>query len=349
MCRRAAVVSSAQHRDGRARRDARGEARGGLRGRLRRRRAVRAGPDRRAARTGGGTTAAGRPGTGPRALPAAARHRRAAARAVPAAGCDLVRAKFDLMQRLGARMALLCTNVSPDAIDDDDLAARAAVRGRRRGAGPRPDGRLRGAGLGNARQRVRPRVADRRARRAPGSRRLSGQLPHPGPGHQPGRDRGDSAADKLFMLQLADAPRLRMDELQWSRHYRCFPGQGAFDLESFLGRGARGRLRADRCRWRSSTTSSGRRTRSARPSTAAGPCCGWRSASAPGRRTSRTHRRRLPSARRPQRLRVHRVQRATGNRPGPGATPRRPWPAPDRPAPERSRSNCGRPATRGSW
>jgi len=36
---------------------------------------------------------------------------------------DLVRAKFDLMRRLGARMALLCTNVSPDAIDDDDLAA----------------------------------------------------------------------------------------------------------------------------------------------------------------------------------------------------------------------------------
>src|SRR6185312_8247163 len=43
-------------------------------------------------------------------------------------------------------------------------------------------------------------------------------------------------ADKLFMLQLADAPRLRMDELQWSRHYRCFPGQGAFDLAPFLGR-----------------------------------------------------------------------------------------------------------------
>jgi 4-hydroxyphenylpyruvate dioxygenase len=43
-------------------------------------------------------------------------------------------------------------------------------------------------------------------------------------------------SDKLFMLQLADAPRLRMDELQWSRHYRCFPGQGAFDLASFLRR-----------------------------------------------------------------------------------------------------------------
>ncbi len=37
-------------------------------------------------------------------------------------------------------------------------------------------------------------------------------------------------ADKLFFLQLADAPHLVMDVLQWSRHYRCFPGQGGFDL-----------------------------------------------------------------------------------------------------------------------
>ena len=27
-----------------------------------------------------------------------------------------------------------------------------------------------------------------------------------------------------------------MDELQWSRHFRCFPGQGGLDVESFLGR-----------------------------------------------------------------------------------------------------------------
>lgn len=41
-------------------------------------------------------------------------------------------------------------------------------------------------------------------------------------------------ADKLFFLQLADAPHLRMDVLQWSRHHRLFPGQGAFDLPAFL-------------------------------------------------------------------------------------------------------------------
>ena len=40
--------------------------------------------------------------------------------------------------------------------------------------------------------------------------------------------------DKIFFLQLADAPVLAMDVLQWSRHHRCFPGQGGFDLTGFL-------------------------------------------------------------------------------------------------------------------
>src|SRR5213078_5123372 len=39
---------------------------------------------------------------------------------------------------------------------------------------------------------------------------------------------------RIFFLQLADAPLLGMDVLQWARHYRCFPGQGQFDLENFL-------------------------------------------------------------------------------------------------------------------
>ncbi len=42
-------------------------------------------------------------------------------------------------------------------------------------------------------------------------------------------------ADRLFFLQLADAPHLAMDVLEWSRHHRLFPGQGAFDLPGFLG------------------------------------------------------------------------------------------------------------------
>jgi 4-hydroxyphenylpyruvate dioxygenase len=40
--------------------------------------------------------------------------------------------------------------------------------------------------------------------------------------------------DKIFFVQVADAPRMAMDVLQWSRHYRCFPGQGHFDLANFM-------------------------------------------------------------------------------------------------------------------
>ena len=42
--------------------------------------------------------------------------------------------------------------------------------------------------------------------------------------------------DKIFFLQLADAPALTMDVLSWSRHHRVFPGEGAWDLSGFLTR-----------------------------------------------------------------------------------------------------------------
>lgn len=40
--------------------------------------------------------------------------------------------------------------------------------------------------------------------------------------------------DKIFYLQLADAPALSMDVLSWSRHHRLFPGEGSFDLAAFV-------------------------------------------------------------------------------------------------------------------
>jgi 4-hydroxyphenylpyruvate dioxygenase len=41
-------------------------------------------------------------------------------------------------------------------------------------------------------------------------------------------------AERLFFLQLADAPRLTMDALSWSRHFRSFPGQGELPVAGFL-------------------------------------------------------------------------------------------------------------------
>lgn len=40
--------------------------------------------------------------------------------------------------------------------------------------------------------------------------------------------------NKIFFLQLADAPLMSLDVLSWSRHYRLFPGEGSFDLPRLL-------------------------------------------------------------------------------------------------------------------
>ncbi|GLR66148.1 4-hydroxyphenylpyruvate dioxygenase [Acidocella aquatica] len=45
---------------------------------------------------------------------------------------------------------------------------------------------------------------------------------------------GEVPGEKIFFMQLADAPRLTMDVLSWSRHYRNFPGQGDFDVAGFV-------------------------------------------------------------------------------------------------------------------
>jgi 4-hydroxyphenylpyruvate dioxygenase len=41
-------------------------------------------------------------------------------------------------------------------------------------------------------------------------------------------------ADKIFLVQLADAPKLGLDVLSWSRHFRCFPGQGDLPVGAFM-------------------------------------------------------------------------------------------------------------------
>ncbi|KAI5779406.1 xylose isomerase-like protein, partial [Geopyxis carbonaria] len=45
---------------------------------------------------------------------------------------------------------------------------------------------------------------------------------------------GDVPAEKIFIVQLADAPYLQMHVLEWSRHYRSFPGQGEMPITEFM-------------------------------------------------------------------------------------------------------------------
>ena len=142
--------------------------------------------------------------------------------------------KFAVMEALGTDLVLVCSSVSPDAVDDDDriaeqlhtLASRAAERGLRVSYEALAWGRY-----VNTYER---------------SWEIVRRADHPALGlcldsfHilSRGSDPAGIAAipgEKLFFLQLADAPHLDMDVLQWSRHYRLFPGQGTFDLPAFLG------------------------------------------------------------------------------------------------------------------
>ena len=153
--------------------------------------------------------------------------------AVPAPDLARAEAKFDVMEELGADTLLVCSNVSPEAIDDDALAAEQL-----RALAERADDR----GLRIAYEAL---AWGRHVNEYDHAWRIVQAAGHPALGTcldsfhilSRGTDLGAIAGiDKVFFLQLADAPYLGMDVLQWSRHHRCFPGQGAFDLQDFVAR-----------------------------------------------------------------------------------------------------------------
>jgi 4-hydroxyphenylpyruvate dioxygenase len=153
--------------------------------------------------------------------------------------------KFDVMTDLGVDLILVCSNASADAVADmDELATQL------RAAGELAERR----GMRIAYEALAwGRTVDLWQQSWDAVRRAD----HPAVGlcldsfHILSRsstidELGQVPGDKIFFLQLADAPHKDMDVLQWSRHYRLFPGEGAFDLVDFtaavLGAGYRGPL-----------------------------------------------------------------------------------------------------------
>ena len=146
---------------------------------------------------------------------------------------DRAERKFDLMAELGAPAILVCSNVAPDAIGDEavlvddlrQLAERAAKRGLKIG--------------------YEALAWGRHVRSWHQAWRIVQKVDHPSLGlildsfhtlslkdDLTGLDQ--VPPDRITFVQIADAPIMAMDVLEWSRHYRCFPGQGGFDLASFL-------------------------------------------------------------------------------------------------------------------
>lgn len=145
------------------------------------------------------------------------------------------RATFDVMAQLGADTVLVCSNVAPDAIDDDGLAAE----------------QLRTLAEDALRHGVRIAYEalawGRHVSEYDHAWRIVQAADHPALGicldsfHILALGTAldtivEIPGDKLFFCQLADATDLAVDVLQWSRHHRCLPGQGAFDLVDFTTR-----------------------------------------------------------------------------------------------------------------
>lgn len=152
-----------------------------------------------------------------------------------AANLARAEAKFQLMQRLGMTTILLCSNVATATIDDD-----AVIVGQLRRLGDLADK----YGIDIAYEAL---AWGRFVSEYDRAWDLVKAADHPRIGTcldsfhilSRGTDLSRIAeipGEKIFFLQLADAPALSMDVLSWSRHYRVFPGEGAWDLTDFLTR-----------------------------------------------------------------------------------------------------------------
>jgi len=141
--------------------------------------------------------------------------------------------KFDLMQELGTDLLLICSNISPASLGGIDRAAadfrelgeRAAVRGLRVGF----------EALAWGRHVNDYRDAWEIVRRADHtSIGIILDSFHALAPAFPTNAIQSIPADKIFLVQLADAPKLGLDVLSWSRHFRCFPGQGDLPVAEFM-------------------------------------------------------------------------------------------------------------------
>ncbi|WP_284988500.1 sugar phosphate isomerase/epimerase and 4-hydroxyphenylpyruvate domain-containing protein [Arthrobacter sp. efr-133-TYG-120] len=147
-------------------------------------------------------------------------------------------AKFKLMSRLGMDTILVCTNVGTATIDDDSLRAEQLSR------------LAELAGNHGVKVAYEALAWGKYVNDYEHAHRLVDTVDHPNLGtcldsfHILSRD-WDTAPieaikpEKIFFVQVADAPKLSMDVLSWSRHYRVFPGEGQFELAKFMGHVAR--------------------------------------------------------------------------------------------------------------
>ncbi len=153
-----------------------------------------------------------------------------------------LRRKLDVMEQLGVTTMLVCSNATPQAVDDRGLAAE----------------QLRAAGDLAAEHgftlAYEALAWGTHVSRLADAWDVVVRADHPAVTlavdtfHLMARGDGAEALDgipgeRIGFLQVADAPVLSMDVLQWSRHHRVFPGQGSFDVAPVVARVVEGGYR----------------------------------------------------------------------------------------------------------
>src|SRR5262249_55380307 len=143
--------------------------------------------------------------------------------------------KFELMHELGTDLVLVCSNVNAKVIAEDGLSVdqldKLALLGEREGVRVGFEALAWGKYVNSYRH----------------AWRLVDAVNHPNLGlildsfhtlsiDDPIDPIADIPGDRIAFVQIADAPLQKMDVLEWSRHYRCFPGQGEFDVAGFADR-----------------------------------------------------------------------------------------------------------------
>ncbi|WP_417691633.1 bifunctional sugar phosphate isomerase/epimerase/4-hydroxyphenylpyruvate dioxygenase family protein [Roseibium sp.] len=146
---------------------------------------------------------------------------------------ERARRKFNLMNELGTDLVLICSNVSPLALGGIDRAANdlnalgdvAKEHGVRIGYEALAWGRYINDHR-DAWEIVRRADHDQVGLILDTFHSLARKVPNESIRSIPG--------NKIFFVQLADAPMIDMDLLYWSRHFRNMPGEGDLDVTGFM-------------------------------------------------------------------------------------------------------------------
>ena len=146
---------------------------------------------------------------------------------------DRAERKFDVMQELGCPLMLVCSNTSPASLGDAERAAaqlhELAERASRRNLRIGYEALAWGKWVNLYKQ----------------AWNIVEKADHPHLGlildsfhtlslRDDPTGIADIPGDRIFFVQMADAPLLAMDVIQWARHHRNFPGQGQLDVVTFF-------------------------------------------------------------------------------------------------------------------